>query len=127
MTRVTIFHEGHDNFHNGTLVAKGALKLPEGWPEDKPVPVVVNFVPNMIVARGTRMERDADGHISFDIEWITSRFEKIYSDWLISFYTMPNVEKFDPELNRRVVTSATIRGISFYDPTSADMGRSLPV
>lgn len=127
MTRVTIFHEGVDSFHTGTLVAKGALKLPEGWAEDKPVPVVVNFIPNMIVARASRMERDDDGRISFDIEWLTERFEKIYSGWDVSFYTRPNVEKFDAELNRRVVTLATIRGISYYDPTSADMGRSLPV
>lgn len=127
MTRITLFQEGVDTFHTGMLVCKNALKLPEGWPEDKPVPVVINFVPNMIVARATRMERDDEGHISFDIEWLTPRFERIYSDWDVSFYTQPNIEKFDPELNRRVVTRATIRGISYYDPTSADMGRSLPV
>lgn len=127
MTRVTIFTEGKDTFHTGVLVAKGALKLPEGWPEDKPVPVVVNFVPNMLVARASRMERSEDGEISFDLEWLTPRFERIYSDWDVSFYTQPNIEKFDPDLNRRVVTRATIRGISYYDPTSADMGRSLPV
>lgn len=127
MTRVTIFHEGVDSFHTGTLVSKGALKLPEGWPDGKPVPVVVNFVPSMVVAFARHMQRDDDGRISFDLDWLTERFEKIYSDWDISFYTMPNIEKFDAEANRRVVTLATIRGISYYDPTSPDLGRSLPV
>lgn len=127
MTRVNIFQEGVDTFHTGVLVAKGALKLPEGWPAEKPVPVVVNFVPSMVVANATGMERDEEGNISFDLEWLTPRFEKIYSSWDISFYTQPNIEKFDPELNRRVVTRATVRGISYYDPTSDDMGRSLPV
>jgi len=127
MTRTVIFHEGEQTFHTGVLVAKGALKLPEGWPADKPVPVVINFVPSMVVAFARHMERDDDGRVSFELDWLTDRFQKIYSDWDVSFYTMPNIEKFDPELNRRVVTQATIRGISFYDPTSDDMGRSLPV
>lgn len=127
MTRAVIFHEGEQTFHTGVLVAKGALKLPEGWPEDKAVPVVVNFIPSMVVAFAKRMERDEEGRVSFELEWLTERFEKIYSDWDVSFYTMPNIEKFDSEQNRRMVTSATIRGISYYDPTSADLGRSLPV
>lgn len=127
MTRTTVFQEGVDSFHTGTLVAKDALKLPEGWPEDKPVPVVVNFVASMVVANATQMERDDEGKISFELEWLTPRFEKIYSDWDLSFYTRPTIEKFDTELGKRVVTRATIRGLSFYDPTSADMGRSLPV
>lgn len=127
MTRTTIFHEGVDSFHTGILVAKNALKLPEGWPNGKPVPVVVNFVPSAVVAFAKHMQRDEDGRVSFDLDWLTERFQKIYSSWDVGFYTMPNVEKFDAELNQRVVTRATIRGISYYDPTSADMGRSLPV
>ena len=127
MTRVTVLHEGVDTFHTGTLVAPGALKLPEGWPDDKPVPVVVNFVPSMVVAFARDMQRDEENKVSFELEWLTERFERIYSDWDVSFYTRPNIEKFDAEANRRMVTQATIRGISYYDPTSADMGRSLPV
>lgn len=127
MTRTVIFQEGVDTFHTGVLVAKGALKLPEGWPEDKPVPVVVNFVPNMIVGKASSMQRDDEGRISFELEWLNERFEKIYSGWDVSFYTRPVIEKFDPDLNRRVATLAVIRGISYYDPTSDDMGRSLPV
>jgi len=127
MTRINLLQEGVDTFQNGTLVAPGALKLPEGWPEDKPLPVVINFVPSMIVARATGMQRDEENNVSFDIEWLTPRFERNYSGWDVTFYTVPVIEKFDPELNRRVATQATIRAVSYYDPTSADMGRSLPV
>lgn len=127
MTRVIVLTEGVDSFHNGTLVAPGALKLPDNWGPDKPVPVVVNFVPSMIVAKATQMERSAEGAISFELEWLTPRFEKIYSDWDLSFYTQPVVEAFDNELGRRVATRATIRGLSYFDPTSDDVGRSLPL
>lgn len=127
MTRTVILQEGVDTFHTGTLVAKGALKLPNDWPANRPLPVVVNFVPSMIVGKASDMQRDEEGRISFELEWLTERFEKIYSGWDVSFYTRPVIEKFDPELNRRLATMAVIRGISYYDPNSEDMGRSLPV
>lgn len=127
MTRAIIFHEGVDAFHNGTLVMPGALKLPENWPADKKLPVVQNFIPSALVAFATDMQRDEENRISFELDWLSDRFQRIYSDWDVSFYSQPVIEKFDSEMGRRVVTRATIRGISYYDPTSADVGRSLPV
>lgn len=127
MTRAVIFQEGVDSFHTGTLVAPGALKLPDNWPEGKKLPVVINFAPSAVIGFASGMQRDEDNKISFEMEWLTERFKKIYSGWDVSFYAQPVIEKFDPEQNRRVATRATIRGISYYDPNSDDMGRSLPV
>lgn len=127
MTRAVIFQEGVDSFHTGTLVAPGALKLPDGWPDDRKLPVVINFAPSAVIGLASEMHRDADNKISFEMEWLTERFRKIYSGWDVSFYAQPVIEKFEPEINRRLATRATIRGISYYDPNSAEVGRSLPL
>lgn len=125
MTRINVFHEGVEEFPDGRLVGVGALKLPDTLKDGEPLPVVVNFVHNMIVGRADDMRRDEDGQVSFEVAWLNPRFEKIYSDMAVTVYASPIQAEFNGK--RSLVTSATVRAVSFFDATSADMGRSLPV
>jgi hypothetical protein len=123
--RQQVFHEGVERFVGGRLVGKGALKLPPGHVEGQSLPVVLNFVPSMIIAWATDMKRDEDGRISFEIEFITPRFQRIYGDLPIGPYANNIKEAFSPEHNHGIVVEATLRALSFFDATSSDMGRSL--
>lgn len=123
MTRKNICKEGEEKFPSGRVVARGALVLGSDYTEDRGLPVTLDMFADKVIGIARDMKRDEDGWVTFDISFFNTDYEVSVKDMTVSVYANNVVETIPEGLDSKQVTSATIRGITYFDNTQAGLRR----